>query len=57
MTKNKISRPERKFCIKDKNKNIRYILCESKFEALERIRSQDCYIYPIDFYKITKKKI
>ena len=45
------------FCIKDKNKNIRYILCESKYEALERIRSQDSYIYPIDFYKITKKKI
>ena len=45
------------YCIKDKDKNVRYILCESKFEALDRIRHQDNFKHPATFYTITRKKL
>jgi hypothetical protein len=36
---------------------IRYTLATSKYEAIEKIRHSDGYIYSFDFYKISKKKI
>ena len=41
------------FCIEDKTKTIRYILSETKFEALERIKGQDDYKFPNSHYKIS----
>jgi hypothetical protein len=35
----------------------RYIFACSKFEAIERIRKDDAYLYSFDFYKIKKIKV
>lgn len=46
---------KRVFCIETKDQIIRYVLCESKYEAIQRIMGQDDYKHPHTYYKVTTK--
>ena len=44
------------YCIESPGLIIRYMLAESKYEVMERIKAQDDYKFESKDYKITTKK-
>ena len=52
----KIKSYKKLYCIESPGLIIRYMLAESKYEVMERIKSQDDYKFESKDYKITTKK-